>query len=96
MLGQNLREYRIKNRYSQIEIARLLNVTKQTVSNWEKDKRLPCINTLIELAKLYNITLDSLVGIDMRNSYIELLNIISNFDEDERDKLLDFLKVVAD
>lgn len=95
MLGNNLKAYRIKSRYSQSDIANLLNVTKQTVSNWEKGKRLPDINILVKLANLYNVTLDTLTGSDKRNSSIEILNVVSNLPNDKKDKLLEFLKVIA-
>lgn len=95
MLGDNLKQYRIKSGYGQLDIANILNVSKQTVSNWEKGKRLPDINTLVTLANLYDVTVDTLVGSDKRNKSIELLNIVSNLKEDKKDKLLDFLKVVA-
>ena len=96
MLGHNLKIYRTKNNYSQVDIANILNVTKQTVSNWEKGKRLPDINILIKLANLYNVTLDTLTGSDKRNSSIEMLNVVSNLPNDKKDKLLDFLKVIAE
>lgn len=96
MLGHNLKMYRIKSGYSQVDIANLLNVTKQTVSNWEKDKRLPDINILVRLANLYNVTLDTLTGSDKRNNSIEILNVVSNLSSEKQDKLLDFLKVIAD
>ena len=48
MLGQNLKDIRIKNKYNQEDIAEQLGVTKQTISNWEKGKRSPDIYSLIK------------------------------------------------
>ena len=95
MLGQNLKDIRIKNKYNQEDIAEQLGVTKQTISNWEKGKRTPDIDSLVKLADIYQVTLDSLAGSDKRNECIELLNIISNMNEDKRNKLLNFLKVTV-
>ena len=95
MLGQNLKDIRIKNKYNQEDIAEQLGVTKQTISNWEKGKRTPDINHLIKLANIYQVTLDTLTGSDKINECIELLNIISNMNEDKRSKLLNFLKVTV-
>ena len=95
MLGQNLKDIRIKNKYNQEDIAEQLGVTKQTISNWEKGKRTPDINSLIKLANIYQVTLDTLAGSDKRNENIELLNIILNMNEDKRSKLLNFLKVTV-
>ena len=95
MLGQNLKDIRIKNKYNQEDIAEQLGVTKQTISNWEKGKRTPDINHLIKLANIYQVTLDNLIGSDKQDECIELLNIISNMSEDKRNKLLNFLKVTV-
>ena len=95
MLGQNLKAIRIKHKYKQEEIATKLGVTKQTISNWEKGKRTPDINHLIKLANIYQVTLDSLIGIDKRTEDIELLNIILNMRKEKKSQLLNFLKVTV-
>ena len=95
MLGQNLKDIRIKNKYNQEDIAEQLGVTKQTISNWEKGKRTPDINHLIKLDNIYQVTLDSLIGIDKRTEDIELLNIILNMRKEKKSQLLNFLKVTV-
>ena len=95
MLGQNLKDIRIKHKYKQEEIATKLGVTKQTISNWERGERTPDINSLIELANIYHITLDTLIGSDNRTECIELFNIISNMNKEKQIKLLNFLKVTV-
>ena len=95
MLGQNLKDIRLKNKYNQEDIAEQLGVTKQTISNWEKGKRTPDINHLIKLANIYQVTLDSLIGIDKRTEDIELLNIILNMRKEKKSQLLNFLKVTV-
>ena len=95
MLGQNLKDMRIRNKYNQEYIAEQLGVTKQTISNWEKGKRTPDINHLIKLANIYQVTLDSLIGIDKRTEDIELLNIILNMRKEKKSQLLNFLKVTV-
>lgn len=95
MLSKNLRNIRLKNNYNQEYVANKLGVTKQTISNWEKGKRTPDIDSLVKLANLYEVTLDTLTGSDKRNENIELLNIISNMNDDKRNKLLNFLKVTV-
>ena len=95
MLGQNLKDIRIKNKYNQEDIAEQLGVTKQTISNWEKGKRTPDIDSLIKLANIYQVTLDSLIGIDKRTEDIELLNIILNMRKEKKSQLLNFLKVTV-
>lgn len=55
MLGQRLQELRGGCGWSQVEVAKRLRVTKQTVSNWENENIQPSIDMLVRLAQLYNV-----------------------------------------
>lgn len=57
-----LKEFRIKNKYTQEFVAKYLNITQQAYANYERGKRLPDIEKLIMLADLYNVSLDILTG----------------------------------
>lgn len=48
--------------WSQDEFAQRLDVTRQTVSKWELDKTVPDMNKLIEISKLFEISLDELTN----------------------------------
>lgn len=41
MLNQQIRLMRLSRKMSQVELAKELNVTKQSVSNWENDNIQP-------------------------------------------------------
>lgn len=60
-LGIRLAELRKENGFSQEEIAEILAVSRQAVSNWERGESSPDTENLIELAKIYNITIDELI-----------------------------------
>ena len=53
---------RKKSGYSQQELADLLSLTRQTISNWENGQSAPTFDKAIELAAIYHISLDDLVG----------------------------------
>lgn len=55
------KEYRKKLDISQEEIAERLNVTSQAVSKWECDKSYPDMEMIVEIARLFNISIDTLV-----------------------------------
>ena len=54
---------------SQEDLAIKLNITRQTVSKWELDQTVPDMNKLIELSKIFEISLDELINdIEIANS----------------------------
>lgn len=55
------KEYRKKLDISQEEIAERLNVTSQAVSKWECDKSYPDMEMIVEIARLFDISIDTLV-----------------------------------
>ncbi len=67
--SEKLQELRKKRGFSQEDLANELNVTRQTVSKWELDQTVPDMNKLIEISKLFDISLDELVnGIDISSN----------------------------
>lgn len=62
MLGNQIRELRLAFGWSQVELARRLNISKQTVSNWENDNIQPSIEMLVHLAEIFRVSTDYLLG----------------------------------
>ena len=63
MLGQRINELRIAMGWSQVHLAEKLNISKQTVSNWENDNIQPSIEMLVRIAKLFHVSTDYLLGL---------------------------------
>ena len=57
-IGKKLKEARLNRDLTQEVIAEKLNVSRQTISNWENEKSYPDIISVIELSNLYSISLD--------------------------------------
>ena len=64
MLGERIHELRLACGWNQVELAKRLNVAKQTVSNWENENIQPSIEMLMKLSKLFGVSTDYLLGID--------------------------------
>lgn len=60
MLKDKLIALRKKYGYSQQEIADMLSLTRQTISNWENGQGAPTLDKAMELAAIYHISLDDL------------------------------------
>ena len=62
MLNQRIREVRQARGMSQVELAGLMGVTKQSVSNWKSNNIQPSIELLEKTADLFGVTTDYLLG----------------------------------
>ena len=58
-----LRDLRQLNNLTLEQLGAAFNVTKQTVSHWEKGDRLPPLDVATALAEYFNVSLDYLVGL---------------------------------
>lgn len=66
MFSERLRELRIFQGLSQVELAKKLCVTKQSVSNWENDNIQPSIDMLVKIAKCLGVSTDYLLGLESK------------------------------
>ena len=64
----NLRRLRKEKEYSQEYLAAKLDVTRQTISKWENGTAMPDLKKLVELAELFGVTMDALLGISEYSS----------------------------
>ena len=70
-LNENIRQLRMARNLSQVDLAKALGVTKQSISNWENNNIQPSIDMLIHLAKFFSVSTDYLLGLEKRK-YIEI------------------------
>ena len=64
-LERRLAELRKEKNVSQEEIAEKLYVSRQTISNWERGKTYPDINSLLLMANYFDVSLDHLIKGDV-------------------------------
>ncbi len=64
MLNKRIRELRKARNISQVELAKALDVTKQSVSNWENNNIQPSIDMLVRIAGFFSVSTDYLLGLE--------------------------------
>ena len=62
-LGERIHALRVKNGYSQEMLASLLGVTRQSISHYESNRRLPNLLSLIKIANLFDVPVDTFVNL---------------------------------
>lgn len=65
-----LKEIRKKNNMTQQEIAKLLNISRQSLSQIENERYVINVNMLSKIADILNCTTDELLGRDENNKDI--------------------------
>ena len=63
-LGVRIQQLRMERNMSQSELGKALNRSKSVISAYENDLRIPPLEVLTEIALIFNVSLDYLVGID--------------------------------
>lgn len=66
MLSENLWTLRKINGFSQEDVAERIGVSRQAVAKWENGTTSPDIANCVELARLYNVTVDELLTFDSK------------------------------
>jgi len=73
-LGEQLKNYRIKNEKTQEDLALALDVTSQAVSRWEKGICYPDMELIPSIANFFGVSIDELFGYqNERTKKIDLL-----------------------
>lgn len=62
VLSKSLKEYRNKLGLNGEEIAESLGINASTYRSWESGRAMPKYSAISELAKIYNVSVDTLLG----------------------------------
>ena len=61
-LVDNLRRLRDEHNYTQLQLSKKLNISRQAYSNYETGKRIPDLDILLRLTDIYGISLEDLIA----------------------------------
>ena len=87
--GNALKTLRLREDMTQAQLAQKLSLTKSVISAYETGLRLPSYDVLIQIAKIFNVTTDYLLGLE-RKYELDL----SGLTQAEIDALLKLIKAM--
>ena len=64
VLGPRIRQLREQHKMSQEQLGRLIDRSKSVISSYENNIKIPPLDILRQVAVIFNVSLDYLVGID--------------------------------
>ena len=68
MFGDQIKELRQAAGLSQVQLAAKLNVSKQSVSNWENNNIMPSIDMVIRISNTFSVSADYLLGLSSQQT----------------------------
>ena len=79
-IGDRIKGLRKSNHLTQFQLAETLFVSDKTISKWEQNKSEPDIDLLIEIANIFNVSLDYLLTGAKNNLVIKGGSVVYNKD----------------
>lgn len=65
LLGKRIKSLRKEKGLTQEELGKIINVTKVSICCYERESRVPTLETLIALAEVFGVDVDYLLGNDV-------------------------------
>ena len=60
-IGENIYKLRTEKNMSQTDLANALEVSRQSVSKWENNSAVPDLERIVNMSRIFEVTLDELV-----------------------------------
>lgn len=107
--SRRLKKLRMKKHLSQDKLSKKFKISPSTLSQYENEKRIPDLETILKIADYFEVSLDYLVGRTIHNSYdqrskdifdilgneiIELLHDLNDLADKERELLKNQLELI--
>lgn len=75
MFSDQIRYLRQSRGLNQVQLADKLDVTKQSVSNWENDNIMPSIEMLVKIADFFHVSTDYLLGRKPKSNQENIIDV---------------------
>ena len=103
MLGEILKELRVKKNVTQDDMAELLKIKRQTYSAYERGVSTPDANSLLTMANFFGVSVDYILENETKTveneqslskAKSQLYKITDDLTEEERIKLLEYAELL--
>ncbi len=64
MIADKIKDLREQKNLTQTDLAKLLGITRSSVNAWEQGISVPSTQYVVELAQLFKVSTDYLLGVD--------------------------------
>ena len=88
IISKHLQLLRKTNYYTQEDLAKKLNLSRQAISKWETGTTIPDLEVLLKLSKLYGLTINEIIEPDIQMKKITDFEQLSLIPEDDLKEIL--------
>ena len=88
IISRYLKFLRKSHNYTQEDLAKKLDISRQAVSKWETGTTIPDLEVLLKISKLYNVTINDILEPNIQPQRITDFEQISTIPEKELRELL--------
>lgn len=68
MTADRIKALRESRGWTQAELARRMNMTRNGINSWEQGLSMPSPQSLVDLARLFSVSTDYLLGVERHNT----------------------------
>ena len=68
MTADRIKALRESRGWTQAELARRMNMTRNGINSWEQGLSMPSPQSLVDLARLFSVSTDHLLGVEKHNT----------------------------
>lgn len=68
MTADRIKALREARGWTQAELARRMNMTRNGINSWEQGLSMPSPQSLVDLARLFSVSTDYLLGVEKHNT----------------------------
>lgn len=90
-IGDKIIQLRKQNNFSQADLAKKIGASRTIVGNYERNSNTPSIDMIVKIAKVFNVSVDYLLGEGKLSSYdkevLKRMEDIEQLDQETRKKL---------
>ena len=83
---------------SQSDLANAIGTSRVMIGNYERNENMPSIQIVLKIAKLYNVSVDFIVGVGLNSSYgkkmIKGLKHIEKLAQDKKESIFNYIDLV--
>lgn len=90
-IGDKIIQLRKQNNLSQFELAKRVGASRTIIGNYERNSNAPSIDMVVKIAKVFNVSVDFLIGESKLSSYdkevLKRIEDIETLDQETRKNL---------